>query len=71
MPHFSEMKDDKNLLLGEGYVLYPRPTATSMSPHDRTTIYDSKVQKMNWMMILKQIWKLLIKQNQVHIKNLA
>jgi len=47
MPHFSEMKDDKNLLLGEGYVLYPRPTATSMSPHDRTTIYDSKVQKMN------------------------
>jgi hypothetical protein len=46
MSHFSEMKSDKNLSLSEGYILIPPLNmATSISPHDLKTIYDSKVQK--------------------------
>jgi hypothetical protein len=45
MPHFSEMKSDKNLSLSEGYILIPPLNmAISMSPHDSKTIDDSKVQ---------------------------
>jgi hypothetical protein len=45
MPHFSEMKSDKNLSLSEGDILIPPLNmATFMSPQDRKTIDDSKVQ---------------------------